>query len=573
MCVSKTLTSPEQRYCQTEREALAIVWSIEKFRFYVYGRQFTLYTDHKPLTYMFQPTSKPCARIERWVLRLQQYEFTVVHKSGKENIADTFSRLSATEKNPATFDEESEHYVNLIVQETAIRAVSLEEIREAGNTDEEYRQLKKGIESGCWEKSVQKWKNLAVEFCAVEGVILRGRRIYIPMTLRSRVLKAAHEGHPGSEKLVHRLREKVWWPLMTADAERTTVTCQACTLVSAPNRPVPMKMRELPIAPWRELALDFMSTGSFGKKLLVIVDYYSRYVDIRIQNGETASETIKSLQEIFPILGYPSSMTTDNGEPFVSHEFKEFCRCWDIKLHHTPPLYAQANGLVERVNRGIKKRLQISGIEDRRNWETDLLVSYLVMYRSTIHKTTGKSPYELMFGRRMKDKIPCARPKGNETNDEEVREHDRQEKENIKARADKSRGAKETPISVGEKVFLKNKPGEKLTPNFNPEIYTVVRRKEGDCEVKSDESEVVRRRHITFLKKVPSPPNLTNSASSPSEIKSHLASSENSTILNSNPQTVHKSSKRTSDQLEKRSLSKRAKKTPKKLDDYVRAIE
>lgn len=569
MFISKTLTQPERRYCQTEREALAIVWSIEKFRYYLYGRSFTLYTDHKPLTFMFQPTAKPCARIERWILRLQQYEFTVRHKSGKENIADPFSRMSATDKNPETFDEESEHYVNAIVDMAVTSAVSLEQIKEAGETDEEFKMLKKGLQSGCWEDSVKKWRNLSAEFCMAKGVILRGKRMYIPEGLRGRILRAAHEGHPGHDKLLHRLRERVWWPMMTKDAETISVSCQACTLVSAPDKPVPMKMRELPSGPWKELAIDFMATGSFGKKLLVIVDYYSRYVDIRIQNGETAAETIGSLQEIFPILGYPESLTTDNGEPFVSGEFQDFCKNWAIKLIHTPPLYAQANGLVERVNRGIKKRLQISNIEGRKEWKSDLLVNYLVMYRSTIHKTTGKSPYELMFGRKMKEKIPFFNGNVVQT-DDEVREHDQDQKRKIKQRADASRGAKESDLEVGDKVFLKSKPGEKLTPNFNPEMYTVQERKDGDCEVKSDENGVVRRRHITFLKKA----HVSNQILTPT-VENQILTPEHNTpeaeTTKSTPQAALR--KRTETTTTTRSPSKRRKTAPKKLDDYVRAME
>ena len=76
---SKSLSEPEKRYCQTEREALALVWAVERFHFYLYGKQFELITDHKPLEVIFGPHFRPCARIERWVLRLQSYDFKVVY--------------------------------------------------------------------------------------------------------------------------------------------------------------------------------------------------------------------------------------------------------------------------------------------------------------------------------------------------------------------------------------------------------------------------------------------------------------------------------------------------------------
>ncbi|CAK1554366.1 unnamed protein product [Leptosia nina] len=74
---NKTLTPCERRYCQTEKEALTLVWAVEHFHMFLYGKEFELVTDHKPLEVIFGPKSKPCARIERWVLRLQSYKFKV----------------------------------------------------------------------------------------------------------------------------------------------------------------------------------------------------------------------------------------------------------------------------------------------------------------------------------------------------------------------------------------------------------------------------------------------------------------------------------------------------------------
>ena len=86
---SRALTATERRYSQTEKEPLAIVWGIEHFHMYLYGAPFTLYTDHKSLALIYaNPVSKPPARIERWLLRLQQYDFDVVYKAGKDNPAD-----------------------------------------------------------------------------------------------------------------------------------------------------------------------------------------------------------------------------------------------------------------------------------------------------------------------------------------------------------------------------------------------------------------------------------------------------------------------------------------------------
>ncbi len=90
---SRAWTAVEKRYAQTEREALAIVWGVEHFHLFVYGKEFTLITDHKPLEVIYgNRNAKSSARVERWVLRLQPYSFKVVYKPGSTNPADYLSR-------------------------------------------------------------------------------------------------------------------------------------------------------------------------------------------------------------------------------------------------------------------------------------------------------------------------------------------------------------------------------------------------------------------------------------------------------------------------------------------------
>ena len=109
--VSRTLTDVEGRYSQTEKEALVVVWACERFHIYLYGKPFTLFTDHKPLEIIYSPKSKPPPRIERWALHLQPYQFTIVHMAGKTNPANVLSRLPL-DNQPFRERDIAEEYIN-----------------------------------------------------------------------------------------------------------------------------------------------------------------------------------------------------------------------------------------------------------------------------------------------------------------------------------------------------------------------------------------------------------------------------------------------------------------------------
>lgn len=193
---SKSLTETERRYCQTEKEALAIVWSVERFRYYLLGKKFQIYSDCKALKFLFSIRSKPCARIERWVLRLQTFDYEVVHVAGKDNIADTLSRLSKQEAIP--FDPSEEILVNEVALHAAnSTALSWKEIQEASNNDGEIQQILEIIRRDAVQELPVEFRVISNELCELNGVLLRGDRIVIPLCLRSKLLVTAHEGHPG----------------------------------------------------------------------------------------------------------------------------------------------------------------------------------------------------------------------------------------------------------------------------------------------------------------------------------------------------------------------------------------
>ena len=127
----------ERLYSQTEMEALAVILACERFHVYLYGIEFELYIDHKPLEMIYSSRSKPCARIERWILRLQPYKFKVKYLPGEQNIADPLSRLLQENKQAksSSAHEVSDEFVSLVAVTATPRAVTTREIVEASSED------------------------------------------------------------------------------------------------------------------------------------------------------------------------------------------------------------------------------------------------------------------------------------------------------------------------------------------------------------------------------------------------------------------------------------------------------
>ncbi|XP_038106540.1 uncharacterized protein K02A2.6-like [Culex quinquefasciatus] len=399
---SKSLTETERRYCQTEKEALALVWSVERFTVYLIGRSFELETDHKPLEAIFQPTSRPCARIERWLLRLQSFRFHVKYRKGAGNIADPLSRL-VQHSSSENFDTDNQFMILAVCQSVA---VDIHELDQATKSDSVLEAVKQCIRTGNWDPPEAKpFHPFRSEMCVLDDLLVRHDKLVVPDKLRARMLDLAHEGHPGESVMKRRLRDRVWWPGIDRDVTRRVVSCDGCRLVGLPNRPKPMCRRPLPCKPWVDIAIDFLGPLPCGVYLLVVIDYYSRYKEVELMTRITAKETVQRLDKIFTRLGYPQTITLDNAKQFVGIEIQEYCKTHGIYLNHSAPYWPQENGLVEKQNRSFLKRLKISHALNR-DWKQDLR-EYLVMYYTTPHSTTGKTPTEMLYGRTIRSKIPA----------------------------------------------------------------------------------------------------------------------------------------------------------------------
>jgi len=272
---SRALSDVETRYSQTERELLAIVWALVHFRLYLYGSEFTLVTDHKPLLGIFKSHKPTSAPMDRWKLRLMPYNCHLVYRPGKdaENPADFMSRhlnlQTTAERNVA------DEYVNYVCTNAIPKVMTLQEIQAETEKDSTLQSLIKAIETDRWTDSeILDYKRLKDELLVYSGVVLRGNRIVVPSKLRERAVELAHVGHQGIVKTKRLIREKVWFPGIDKMVKDKVDNCLACQAVT-PNktsRIEPLQMTPLPSGPWKMLAMDFLGPFPSGDHLLVVID-------------------------------------------------------------------------------------------------------------------------------------------------------------------------------------------------------------------------------------------------------------------------------------------------------------
>lgn len=409
---SRSLTKSEQNYAQIEKELYACVFACEKFYSYIYGKsQVTIETDHRPLVNIIKkPIAGAPARLQRMLLRLQPYTFELTYKPGKYlYIADALSRAVAAgdsvREQPRDYLEERAQVCAVAVS-NSLTDTHFIELQKYTEQDQELQQLKKVILDG-WpthkcdvNQLITPYWDGRDELTVAYDLVWKGSKIVIPKSMRREMLKKVHIGHLGAAKTKLRAREIMFWPNMNAQIQDMISHCQACLTYRKDNNKQPLISHEIPSRAWVKIGADIFHFD--GKSYLLIVDYFSKFVEVEKLTNLTSECVIERMKNIFSRQGIPEMCCTDNGPEFSSRLFTCFSRKWRFKHNTSSPRYPQSNGQVERAIQTVKAMLRKTKFD-----KSEFRLALLEFLNTPISDLLP-SPTELLNSRKLRSVLPCS---------------------------------------------------------------------------------------------------------------------------------------------------------------------
>lgn len=401
--MSRKLNCSEQNYSNTEREALAIVWCMNRAKQFLLGSKFQLKSDHRALEFLFHPR-KPLpkvssARLIRWAINIMAFDFDIEYVNGhKIPHADALSRLRFE------IEEDIEKSEEHIIHWSGESVIPYEDIKTRTNEDRLLIGIMSRIRTGKWGSCSQMERPFKMnrhKLTIQNEIVYMDDKVIIPQYLREQALKMAHDHtHPGIIATRNKLMLNVWWPGYCHDVENYISKCDSCSKVGkTKNQTIHTWPSEN--APWIRIHMDHGYLPNVGY-FLVVIDSYSAWPEVIRAKDRSAASVIGILRSIFSRLGVPKVIVSDNAAEYHDESLRNWLMKIGCRMIKTPPMHPQSNGLAERMVETIKSA---SRLWENQNESFDSFKDKLLLnYRSIPHGNRCKSPSSLM-GRQIRNPI------------------------------------------------------------------------------------------------------------------------------------------------------------------------
>ncbi|GFW63094.1 hypothetical protein TNCV_4454421 [Trichonephila clavipes] len=407
---SRTLNKAERNYTVTERECLAVIWALNKFKTYFGPLPVKVITDHGALTKLTNGKNLS-SRMIRWALKLSEFNIEWEHRPGVQNVvADLLSR------NPVDSVEGSQ------ISCAALRALAInsreqfiKEQREDPELGHIYRYLENPDDGSVNATICESWSQ---DFKLINGLLFYAKyfsnlgelRVYIPGSLRKDIMKGFHDlplaGHLGKRKTYLKLRDTCYFPFMRKYIFEYVSTCDRCQKFNYKNAlPAGRLMPIVSKYPNEIVTLDLLgpypaSRPERYKFILVITDHFTKWCEL-IPLRKASAQTIANafFNTYIARYGAPISLISDNGPQFISDVFEHLSHRLDIK-HMKTVTYRPQSNLTERVNRNLVQMIASFVEENHENWD-QFLHEFAFALRTAVNETTNKTPAELFLGKKI----------------------------------------------------------------------------------------------------------------------------------------------------------------------------
>lgn len=421
---SRLLSDREKHYTTTEKECLALVWAVRKFRPYTEGYHFVAITDHVALKWLLQ-LKEPSGRLARWVMELQQHDMEIQYRKGTLNrVADALSR------NPIGYHSQP---VTVMTRSQARERSRLQDRRSqnreegdttpevlphpllkpsANNQNDEYDSFRDQVLQNPGKNPryhVQAGKLYRI-FYRPADPSTQVAKLYVAPNDIPKVLVECHDsptaGHLGVKKTIARVGERYYWPEWRRQTKNYVRSCLTCQQYKSPQVKPPGKMYfRHSRGPWYQISGDlvgpFPRSAKGNKYLIVFQDQFSKWTELAPLRDATAQAVANRLKELILCrYGAPEILLSDNGSQFVSRIMADVASHWGIEHRTTAPYSPQSNP-VERQNRVIKTIISQFVKNDHRKWDAQLGDIQFAL-NSAVHDSTQFTPAQLCLGRELK---------------------------------------------------------------------------------------------------------------------------------------------------------------------------